>query len=109
MLVCPGAIGSTAIELLLGAPGLVRELVRSSQDSRIAKKLTMRVIDNEMQTIRSLTDWKGYGGAPMLGFEHPIITTASDGNADIFTNAIKLAAKSVREDIIRAIRQHFSR
>ncbi|MBH24387.1 MAG: phosphate acyltransferase PlsX [Myxococcales bacterium] len=108
VVVCQGSTGAVVIDLLLGVPGLVQELIRSTHDPGLTQRLTMSMIKRELRAIRSLTDWKGYGGAPLLGFERAVITTDPAGSVETFRNAIRLAAKSIRKDIIGAIRAHFT-
>ncbi|MEL6182605.1 MAG: hypothetical protein AAFS10_26850 [Myxococcota bacterium] len=107
VVVCSGGTGAVVIDLLLGVPGLVHELIRSTHDSGLTQRLTLSMVKRELRAIRSLTDWKGYGGAPLLGFERTIITTDPAGNVETFRNATRLAAKSIRKDIIGAIHTHF--
>ena len=53
--------------------------------------------------LRDLTDYGAYGGAPILGFEHLLIKSHGRSHARAITNAIKVAAKAVRDGVTREI------
>ena len=53
--------------------------------------------------LRDLTDYAAYGGAPILGFEHLMIKSHGRSNARAIENAIKVAAKAVRDGVTREI------
>jgi len=61
-----------------------------------------------LRQLRSMTDWKQYGGAPLLGFEAVIIKAHGRSNARAIRNAIKVAAKAVERDLAGQIRRGLS-
>jgi glycerol-3-phosphate acyltransferase PlsX len=52
-----------------------------------------------------LTDWKQYGGAPIVGFDHAVIKAHGRSNGRAVRNAIKVAAKTVERGLTERIRQ----
>jgi glycerol-3-phosphate acyltransferase PlsX len=54
--------------------------------------------------LERLTDWKVYGGAPLLGFDSVVIKAHGRSEAGAIRNALKVAAKTVREDLVGRIR-----
>ena len=59
--------------------------------------------------LKDLTDWKQYGGAPLLGFDHLLIKAHGRSQAGAIQNAIKVAKKGVASgllpDIERGLRE----
>jgi glycerol-3-phosphate acyltransferase PlsX len=53
--------------------------------------------------LRDLTDYAAYGGAPILGFEHVMIKSHGRSSARAVENAIKVAAKAVRDGVTQEI------
>lgn len=104
VVICSGFVGNVVIQLLEGVPLLVNQLVRAMEDHGIQKRLALRVLNDDIGQIRSLTDWRHYGGAPLLGYDRAVIVTQSDVDGAGFATSIKLAAKAVREDIVGAVR-----
>ena len=51
------------------------------------------MLSKELKKLRKLTDWKQYGGAPILGFDKVVIKAHGRSNSRAIRNAIKLASK----------------
>jgi len=103
VVVCGGFVGNVVIHLLEGVPLLVNQFVRAMEEHGLQKRLALRLLSDDIGQIRSLTDWRHYGGAPLLGYDRPVIVTQTDVDGAGFATAIKLAAKAVREDIVGAV------
>ena len=107
VVVCNGFVGNVVIQLLEGIPGLVDQLVKTVEAHGLQKRIAVRVLSEDILKIADLMDWRHYGGAPLLGYDRPVIVTQSDVDAEAFKTSIKLAAKAVREDITGAITSAF--
>jgi len=59
--------------------------------------------------LRELTDYASYGGAPILGFENILIKAHGRSTALAMGNAVKVAAKAVRDDVPGEIRAAIER
>lgn len=105
VVVCSGLIGEVVVQLLEGIPVLVQQLTRAVEAQGLQKRLAVRLLEEDLEHVRDVTDWRYYGGAPLLGYAHPIILTQPAATPDDMINAVKLAAKALREDIVGAIRQ----
>ena len=64
------------------------------------------MVASDLGHLRYLTDYSSYGGAPILGFEHLLIKSHGRSNALAIANAIKVAAKAVRDRITTEIATH---
>lgn len=105
VIVCSGLVGKTVIDLLEGVGQVVNQLAHSTQSQSIKHRLAMQVVSENIHSLSTITDWKSYGGAPLLGYEHPIVLTSPGANEEIFERAIKLAAKTIRADIAGAVKE----
>lgn len=56
-----------------------------------------------LRRLKSLTDYAEYGGAPLLGFERLVIKAHGRCGARAVENAVKLAAKAVRDRVPQEI------
>ena len=102
VIVCSGALGHVVIKLLEGVGQLVSHLGRSMQERSIKARFALQAISSDMQSFTSLTDWKEYGGAPLLGYDRPVVLLEPDAEKEAFERAIRLAAKTVRKNVIGA-------
>jgi len=53
--------------------------------------------------LKKLTDYQEYGGAPILGLQKLVLKCHGKSTARAIANAIKLAAKAVRDDLMGMI------
>ncbi len=104
VIVCSGAFGSTVIKLLEGVGQVVEHLTSSAQKNSLRWRMALQVVSENMRQFRSIADWKEYGGAPLLGYAHPIVAASASSNAQALERSMRLAAKTIRTDITGAIR-----
>jgi fatty acid/phospholipid biosynthesis enzyme len=56
-----------------------------------------------MERLRELADWENYGGTPLLGFRRSIIVTHQRSTRRSFYNAIRLAQKVHRLQLLQQL------
>jgi glycerol-3-phosphate acyltransferase PlsX len=59
--------------------------------------------------VQALTDYTQYGGSPILGFDRLFIKCHGRSNPQAIANAIKVAAKAVRDRVPDEIRDALGR
>lgn len=103
VVVCEGLLGNVVIKLL----GAMAEVVADSEGAvrreRWRQKLGAFMLESGGGRLRDLMAYEGYGGAPVLGFNHLMVTLDSRANARSVENAIKVSAKAVRSGVVRQI------
>lgn len=103
VIVCEGFMGNVVLKLLEGLAEVVVDLAGTARRENWRWKLGFFVLANSFGRLRDLTDYAAYGGAPILGFEHLMIKSHGRSNARAVKNAIKVAAKAVRDGVTREI------
>jgi glycerol-3-phosphate acyltransferase PlsX len=103
VIVCEGFLGNVVLKLLEGLAEVVVDLAGTARRENWRWKLGFFVLANSFGRLRDLTDYTAYGGAPILGFEHLMIKSHGRSNARAINNAIKVAAKAVRDGVTREI------
>ena len=99
VVVCEGFLGNVVLKMLEGVSEVVADLVKDSMDRKIQWRLGIAMLAKGLKQLRTLTDWKQYGGAPLLGFDKVVIKAHGRSNARAVRNAIKVAAKAVDRDL----------
>ena len=61
------------------------------------------MLSQGLSKLRRITDWKQYGGAPILGLDKVVIKAHGRSNARAVGNAIKVANKAVQGHLIETI------
>ena len=103
VIVCEGLLGNVALKLIEGVSEMLYDLTHLAAARRVAWRLGLLLLARGIERLRALADWTRYGGAPILGFEHPVIQCHGRSSARAIGNAVKVAAKAVRDHVPREI------
>lgn len=103
VVVCEGVLGRVARTLFEAVSTALVEATESQAGSRLAWRLGTRLLAEGIERVRALSDYTRYGGAPVLGFERVVLTCHPQSSARALSNAIKVAAKAVRDEVPTAI------
>jgi glycerol-3-phosphate acyltransferase PlsX len=103
VIVCEGLLGNVVLKLLEGLAEVVVNLAGTAAREHWRWKLGLMMLASGFGRLRDMTDYAAYGGAPILGFEHLLIKSHGRSNARAITNAVKVAAKAVRDGVTREI------
>jgi len=104
VVVCPGLLGNVVLKLLESMGEVVLALGNDVFTQRPTWRLGRRMLRGGLSHISNMAHYSEYGGAPVLGLERMVIKAHGRSDAKAIENAIKVAAKAVREDVCGAIR-----
>ena len=99
VIVCEGLLGNVALKLIEGVSEVFQEITSLAAERRLGWRLGLRLLARGLARLRELTDYTQYGGAPILGFEQLFIKCHGRSNARAIGNAVKVAAKAVRDRV----------
>lgn len=105
VIVCEGFLGNVVLKMLEGVSEVVADLAKDAYARKFLWKLGLTMLSQGIRQLRTMTDWKQYGGAPVLGFDHVVIKAHGRSNARAVRNAIKVAAKAVDRDLAGQIQR----
>src|SRR5262245_17128624 len=97
VIVCEGLLGNVTLKLVEGISEVFYDLANVAAERRLAWRLGLRLLWQGIERLRELTDYGQYGGSPILGFEHLFIKCHGRSTAHAMANAVKVAAKAVRD------------
>ncbi|MDG2303032.1 MAG: phosphate acyltransferase PlsX [Candidatus Binatia bacterium] len=100
VVVAEGLLGNVVLKLLEGVAGVASSLATNAAHEKWRWRVGMAMLSSGIERIRTLGDFQTYGGAPILGFEHVCIKAHGRSGSGAIGNAIKVAAKAVRDGII---------
>jgi glycerol-3-phosphate acyltransferase PlsX len=103
IIVCEGLVGSVAVGLIDGLTSALVDVARAAGEQRLVWRVGMRLFAEGIERVQALTDFAHYGGAPILGFDHVFIKCHARAEGGALVNAIKLAAKAVRDGVPEGI------
>lgn len=96
VIVCDGFLGNVVLKMLEGVGTVLRDIAQRAADRRVRNRIGLRLLGDELKRLGDRTDWKAYGGAPVLGFDRLVIKAHGRSEAHAIRNALRLAAKSAR-------------
>ncbi len=104
VIVCEGFVGNIVLKMLEGVSDVAKDMARAAYGSKLRYKLGLGMLAKGIRKIKDMTDWKQYGGAPIVGFDRLVIKAHGRSNARAVRNALKVAAKTVERDLTQEIR-----
>jgi glycerol-3-phosphate acyltransferase PlsX len=104
VVVCEGFVGNIVLKMLEGVSEVAKDLARTAYGTKLRYKLALGMMSQGIRKIKNLTDWKQYGGAPIVGFDKCVIKAHGRSNARAIRNALKVAAKTVERRLTDEIR-----
>jgi len=105
VVVCDGFLGNVVLKMLEGVTEVVTDLAKDAYARKFLWRLGLTMLSQGLRQLRTMTDWKQYGGAPLLGFDKVVIKAHGRSNSRAIRNAIKVAAKAVSRDLSEQIRR----
>jgi glycerol-3-phosphate acyltransferase PlsX len=103
VVVCEGLLGSVVLRFIEGIADVVNDVASNAVKQRLVWRLGMRLLSRGLREVSHLTDHAQYGGAPLLGFEQLLVKAHERSRAQAIANAVKLAAKTVRDGVVAEI------
>lgn len=104
VVVCDGFTGSVVFAMLEGVTDVVTDLAKDAYARKFLWRLGLTMLSQGLRQLRVMTDWRQYGGAPLLGFESVIIKAHGRSNTRAIRNAIRVATKAIEHDLSGQIR-----
>jgi hypothetical protein len=90
--------------MLEGVSETVVRLAHYAYKEKLMWRAGLAMLSGGFSKLKDLTDWKQYGGAPLLGFDHLLIKAHGRSQAPAVKNAIKVAWKAVSSGLLDDIR-----
>ena len=103
VVVCDGFTGNITVRLLEGMADAAVDIAKAAYEKKLSWRLGLSMLSGGLEQLRRLTDWEQYGGAPLLGFQKPVLVTHSGSGERALVNAARVAARAVREGLVAQI------
>jgi glycerol-3-phosphate acyltransferase PlsX len=105
VIVCEGLVGNVVLKMIEGLADVFRNVTEASARNSLRWRLGLALLGAPLKRLRQLTDYTRYGGAPILGFDRVCIKCHGRSSERAIGNAVKVAAKAVRDEVPREIGQ----
>jgi phosphate acyltransferase len=108
VIVCDGFTGNVALKVSEGLVDMVETLLEDELSSTFSARVGSLLSLRAFRRFRRRVDSSEYGGAPLLGVNGVVIVGHGRSSAKAVRNAILLAARFTREQLIARIAQGLS-
>lgn len=105
VIVCEGFVGNVTLKMAEGVNEVFKDLGQWAFKQSLWWKAGLVLLSGGLRRLKHVTDYREYGGAPLLGFSAPIIKAHGRSQAPAIANAIKVAAKAARDDVCGEIEE----
>jgi phosphate acyltransferase len=99
VIVCEGYVGNVVLKLLEGMAEVLEDVVQAAAERKLVWRVGLRLLSQGIVRVHALTDFSRYGGSPILGFDRLLIKCHGRSRARAVANAVKVAAKAVRDRV----------
>ena len=103
VIVCDGFSGNVALKTIEGTARFVADLLRRAFTSSLRSKIGFLISRPATELLRHHLDPNNHNGAIFLGLNGLVVKSHGSANANGVANAIRLAARLVRDDLTRRI------
>ena len=103
VVVTSGFLGNVVLKMVEGIGEVISDLASDAYARKFLWRLGLTMLSSGIREIESVMDWESYGGAPILGFRHPVIKAHGRSRSRALGNACKVAAKAARSDMVRIV------
>ncbi len=103
VVVCEGLVGNIVMRLLESVSTMAVDLTTATAQRNWRWRAGMAIMASGADRLRALADYASYGGAPLLGLSQLVIKAHRRSTAQSIANAVKVAAKAVRDGAIPAV------
>ncbi len=105
VIVCEGFVGNVVLKMAEGMGEALQNLGAWAFKQKLTWRVGMALLSGGLTQLKSVTDYREYGGAPFLGFKRLIIKAHGRSSEHAITNAVKVAAKGVRGGVAEQIEE----
>jgi len=99
IIITEGFVGNVVLKMLEGVAEVVKDMGKFAFSHKLSWKIGLALLSSGVKRLKKKTDYSEYGGAPILGFKKLVIKAHGRSNAKAFSNAVRITAHSVRDNI----------
>tara|TARA_B100000683_G_scaffold268209_1_gene303040 strand:+ start:351 stop:1382 length:1032 start_codon:yes stop_codon:yes gene_type:complete len=103
VVITDGFTGNVVLKMLEGVGLTMQHLTKYAYGESFLFKAGLYFLKPALKQLRNITDWRQYGGAPILGFDRLCIKAHGRSQKRAMENAIKLATKAARGNLVAQI------
>jgi len=109
VIVCDGFVGNICLKVSEGVAEAVVEMLKAEVKKDPLAILGLFLAQRALKRFRQRTDWREYGGAPLLGVNGVVIIGHGRSDARAIKNAILVARKFIETNLVKRLEEALQR
>lgn len=109
VVVTDGFTGNVIVKLTEGVAGFFKDIIKTEIKRRPLAVVGGALAKAAFDQVGKRTDWREYGGGPLLGVDGVVIVGHGRSDAYAIKNAIRVAKEVVQQNTLSAIREDIAR
>lgn len=103
VLVADGFVGNIILKLTEGVASSLLSELKNIFTSNVLSKISAMLIKNKLDKLKEKTDYRQYGGAPLLGIQKPVVKAHGSSDSLAIENGIRQLINYIEKDVINTI------
>lgn len=103
VVVCDGFIGNVCLKLSEGLAEVVINMLKQEVQKSFLSLLGFSLAKSALRNFKKKSDWREYGGAPLLGVKGAVIIAHGKSDAIAIKNAIKQAVNFIKMGLLQKL------
>ncbi|QER41586.1 phosphate acyltransferase PlsX [Thermodesulfobacterium sp. TA1] len=103
VVVCDGFIGNVCLKLSEGLAEVILEMLKNEVKKSMLSILGLLMAKKAIDGFKKKSDWREYGGAPLLGVKGNVIIAHGRSDALAIKNAIKVAINTIKINLVEKL------
>jgi glycerol-3-phosphate acyltransferase PlsX len=109
VIVCDGFTGNVTLKVSEGLVETIESLLRDELSATFSGRMGFALSKQAFRRFRRRVDYSEYGGAPLVGLNGLCIVGHGRSSAKAVANAVTMAARAVREDLVGRLSRDLER
>lgn len=109
IVICDGFVGNIVLKTTEGVASLIFKLLKDAFTKNLRTKLAYLLLKPYLKFFKEKTDYRQYGGAPLLGVNGVVVISHGSSDEVAILNAIKVARDTVNNNVVKAIESEINR
>ena len=105
IVITDGFTGNVILKVSEGSAKFIEYLLKSRLKKNIFRKILAFLLQPAFKEIKTLTDYRNYGGAPLLGIKSPVIIAHGSSDGKAIFNAFGMTIQSLENNLCKKIKQ----
>lgn len=108
LVVCDGFVGNVVLKTTEGVASFMFKLLKDAFMKDIRAKLGALLLKPYLKSLKDKTDYRQYGGAPLLGVNGVVIISHGSSDDLAIVNAIKVARDTIESNLVNEIQEEIN-